>query len=77
MSKRGRKEYAVELYSKKDDSFIEQIDVYNSFNEAKTKMHEFEKDDNFKIELETNYFGILCIEYDENDDEINAYRITD
>ena len=73
----ARKEFAVELYSKTDHSFVEQIDVYESEEEASQAILRFGKDENFEIELQNSYFGILCIEYDENENEINAYRINE
>ena len=73
----ARKEFAVELYRKTDNSFVEQIDVYETEEEATQAILQFSKDENFEIELQTNYFGILCIEYDEDENEINAYRINE
>ena len=66
-----RTEYALEIYDKHNDSFIEQIDVFNTYEEAKAYAKE-----NVNIDNDSEYVGILEIKYDENDIEKEASRIT-
>ena len=69
------KMYAVELYSNKDDSFIEQIDIYETESDAVDAIILFQKDPGFQNEVENCHFGMSCVECDEYYKEINSHRI--
>ena len=56
-------EYAVEVNNEK--GFVRQIDVFQTIEEAQ----EFAKYGDIKLE-DGEYINIICIEYDENGDEI-------
>ena len=55
-------EYAVEVYNKFHDSFIEQIDVFQTYEEAE----KFIENTDIDIDRESEYFGIMEIEYDDD-----------
>ena len=59
-------EYAVEVRNKYHDSFIEQIDVFNTYEEAE----KYIKNADIDIDKESEYFEITEIEYDEDGNEI-------
>lgn len=59
-------EYAVEIYNKYHDNFVEQIDVFNTHEEAK----EFIMNSDIDIDKDSEYFEITEIEYDENENEL-------
>ena len=63
-------EYAVEVYRKSDDSFSRQIDVYNTYEEAMACIKKAPY-----IDKDSEYFGILEIEYDEDGLEIGTERL--
>ncbi len=64
-------EYAVEIYNKYHDTFVEQIDVFDTYEEAK----EFVKTTDIDIDRDCEYFEITEIEYENNEDEIGISRI--
>lgn len=66
-----RTEYAVEVYNKADDSFEEQIDVFETYEEAQRCIEETD----VVIDKDSEYFGILEIKYDENGNEIDTNRM--
>lgn len=66
-----RTEYAVEVYNKYHDSFVEQIDVFETYEEAQRYIEEADID----IDKDSEYFGILEIEYDDDENEIGTNRI--
>ena len=59
-------EYAVEIYNKYHDNFVEQIDVFPTYNEAKA----FADKRDFDLDDSSEYVEITEIEYDDNDNEI-------
>jgi hypothetical protein len=59
-------EYAVEVYNKYHDNFVEQIDVFKTYEEAVDFM---EKKD-FELDENSEYTEITEIEYDDGDVEI-------
>lgn len=61
-----RTEYAVEVYNKYHDNFVEQIDVFETYEEAQRYIKETDID----IDKDSEYFEITEIEYDDDDDEI-------
>ena len=61
-----RTEYAVEVYNKYHDNFVEQIDVFKTYEEAQRYIKETDID----IDKDSEYFEITEIEYDDDDDEI-------
>ena len=61
-----RTEYAVEVYNKYHDNFVEQIDVFETYEEAQRYI----KEANIDIDKDSEYFEITEIEYDDDDDEI-------
>ena len=61
-----RTEYAVEVYNKYHDNFVEQIDVFDTYEEAKL----FIRETNIDIDKDSEYFEITEIEYSDDDDEI-------
>ena len=61
-----RTEYAVEVYNKYHDNFVEQIDVFKTYEEAV----QYIKESNIDIDKDSEYFDITEIEYDDNDNEI-------
>ncbi len=63
------KEFAVEVYDERTDKFVEQIDVFDTLAEAEKYI---ELNDDLD---EPYYMGVMCIEYDENENEINAFRL--
>lgn len=66
-----RTEYAVEVYNKYHDSFVEQIDVFETYEEAQRYIEETDID----IDKDSEYFGITEIEYDDDENEIGTNRI--
>ena len=66
-----RTEYAVEVYNKYYDNFVEQIDVFETYEEAQRYIEETDID----IDKDSEYFGILEIEYDDDENEIGTNRI--
>lgn len=66
-----RTEYAVEIYNKYHDSFEEQIDVFETYEEAQRYIEETDID----IDKDSEYFGITEIEYDDDENEIGTNRI--
>ena len=66
-----RYEYAVEVYNKYHDNFVEQIDVFETYEEAQRYIKETDID----IDKDSEYFGILEIEYDNDGDEIGVSRV--
>jgi hypothetical protein len=66
-----RNEYAVEVYNKYHDNFVEQIDVFNTYEEAV----EFIKKREFELDENSEYTGITEIEYDDDDAEIGVERL--
>lgn len=65
-----RTEYAVEVYNKYHN-FVEQIDVFETYEEAQRYIEETDID----IDKDSEYFGILEIEYDDDENEIGTNRI--
>ena len=61
-----RTEYVVEVYNKYCDSIQEQIDVFNTYEEAKA----FVENGGFELDRESEYVEITEIEYDDDEDEI-------
>ena len=66
-----RTEYAVEIYNK-NNKFIEQVDVFNTYEEAETFIKEIDID--IDIDKDSEHFGIIEIEYDD-DNEIGVNRM--
>lgn len=66
-----RTEYAVEVYNKYHDSFEEQIDVFETYEEAEKYIEKTDID----IDKDSEYLGILEIEYDDNGNEIGVSRV--
>lgn len=65
-----RTEYAVEIYNKYHN-FVEQIDVFETYEEAA----QYIKETDIDIDKDSEYFGITEIEYDDNENEIGTNRI--
>ena len=61
-----RTEYAVEVYNKYHDNFVEQIDVFETYEEAQ----QYIKETDIDIDKDSEYFEITEIEYDDDDNEI-------
>lgn len=70
MENTARSEYAVEIINKETRQFLQQIDVYSSFDEAK----DFIKTGNVRVDENTECFIILRIDYDDNGNEIGTER---
>ena len=70
MENTARSEYAVEIINKETEQFLQQIDVYGSFDEAK----DFIKTGNVRVDENTECFIILRIDYDDNENEIGTER---
>lgn len=70
MENTARSEYAVEIINKETGQFLQQIDVYSSFDEAK----DFIKTGNVRVDENTECFIILRIDYDDNENEIGTER---
>ena len=66
----GYSEYAVEVYDKEDGSFLRQIDVCNTYEEAMACIKKAPY-----IDKDSEYFGILEIEYDKDGQEIGTERL--
>lgn len=66
-----RTEYAVEVYNKYHDNFVEQIDVFETYEEAA----QYIKETDIDIDKDSEYFGITEIEYDDDKNEIGTNRI--
>ena len=62
-----RTEYAVEVYNKYHDNFVEQIDVFNTYEEAE----QFVKTTDIDIDEDSEYLEITEIEYNDSDIEIS------
>ena len=60
-----RTEYAVEVYNKYTDTFVKQIDVFDTYEEAKQCI----KETNIDIDKDSEYFEITEIEYDDDGNE--------
>ena len=59
-------EYAIEIYDAKGD-FVKQVDVANTFSDAISYI----QSDVYDIRLEPGErYGIMCIEYDSEENEI-------
>ena len=65
-----RTEYAVEVYNKYHN-FVEQIDVFETYEEAA----QYIKETDIDIDKDSEYFGITEIEYDDDENEIGTNRI--
>lgn len=63
-----KEEFAVEVNN--DNGFVKQIDVFDTLEEA----NKFVKEYNEPLE-EDEFLNIICIEYDENEDEIGFYSV--
>lgn len=63
-------EYAVEVRNKYHNSFIEQIDVFSTYEEAE----KYIKNADIDIDEESEYFEIIEIEYDEYGNEIGIRK---
>lgn len=63
-----KEEFAVEVNN--ENGFVKQIDVFQTLEEA----DEFMKEYNEPLE-EDEFLNIICIEYDENEDEIGFYSV--
>lgn len=63
-----KEEFAVEINN--DNGFVRQIDVFDTLEEA----DEFIKEYNKPLE-EDEFLNIICIEYNENEDEIGFYSV--
>ena len=61
-----RKEYAVEV--RNDSKFDRQIDVYTSLEKAEEKANSLDLEPGEEAD-------IVCIEYDDNENEIAAYSV--
>ena len=68
-----REEFALEVMKRIDDYnsvFEYQIDVLETYEEAKESMREYDE----PLEKD-EFFRIICIEYDEDGDEIGFYTL--
>lgn len=65
-----RTEYVIEIYNKHNDSFIKQIDVFNTYEEANVYAKK-----NVNIDDDSEYIEIIEIEYDEDDIEKEISRV--
>lgn len=65
------KEYAVEIYNKYLDSFVEQLDVFPTEDDARN----FVKTGDFDFDADSEVVGILEIEYNDAGEEIGTMRI--
>lgn len=63
-------EYAVEIYNKYHN-FVEQIDVFDTYEEAE----QYIKTADIDIDRDSEYFEITEIEYDDNENEIGITRM--
>ena len=63
-------EYAVEVRNKYH-SFVEQLDVFKTYEEAK----DFAGNGGFEIDNDCEYTVIIEIEYDDNGNEIGCRQI--
>ncbi len=66
-----RTEYAVEVYNKLNDRFLEQIEVFETNEEAKQRI----KESDYDIDKDSEYLRITEIEYDDEDNEIGTMRM--
>ena len=62
----ARTEYALEVYNEYHDRFVEQIDVFETYEEARM----YARDHDIPLE-DGEYLEITEIEYDEDDEEFN------
>ena len=65
------KEYAVEIYNKYLDSFVEQLDIFPTEDDAR----KFIKIGDFDFDVDSEVVGILEIEYNDAGEEIGTMRI--
>lgn len=63
-----KEEFAVEVNN--DNGFVRQIDVFSTLEEADKFMKKY----NEPLE-EDEFLNIICIEYNENEDEIGFYSV--
>lgn len=63
-----KEEFAVEVNN--ENGLVKQIDVFQTLEEA----DKFIKEYNEPLE-EDEFLNIICIEYDENEDEIEFYSV--
>lgn len=66
MPKVAYTEFAVEVMDMRDDSFIRQLAVFPTYDEAERYFDECDESEFDKYE----YLNIIYIDYDENDNEI-------
>ena len=66
-----RTEYAVEVYNKYHDNFVEQIDVFETYEEA---LAFIEKRD-FDFDEDSEYLEVTEIEYDDEENEVGTTRV--
>lgn len=65
-----KEEYTVEIYDN-EDNWVEQVDVFHTYEEAEKYTQE-----NASEDLEDgDRYSIWCIEYDENENEIKSYPV--
>ncbi len=67
-----RCEYAIEVYRKSDDKFLERVDVYESCDGAKKVM----MSGILEVDEKGEYLGILEIQYDRDGDEIGTEKLS-
>lgn len=60
--------YSLEIKKSNDGSFIRQVDIFNTYEEAEKYI------DTFPLNNEM-YYSIWCIEYDNRGEEIDSYPI--
>lgn len=68
-----RKEYAVEVNNK--EGFDRQIDVYSDLKEAETYVRNHTYSSDTDLETEDECYNIMCINYDENENEISTESV--
>ena len=66
-----RTEYAVEVYNKYHDNFVEQIDVFETYEEALA----FIKKRDFDFDEDSEYLEVIEIEYDDKENEVGICRV--
>jgi hypothetical protein len=64
-------EYAVEVYNKYSDEFVEQLDVF----QTKIDAEKFIRTTDVEIDSDSECFGVLEIEYDSEGNEISTTRL--
>lgn len=65
-------EYAVEVYNKFHDNFVEQIDVFGTYEEALA----FIKKRDFDFDEDSEYLEVTEIEYDDEENEVGTNKLT-